>query len=462
MYTWYNKSEVCYAYLDDVPKGVDPATPISAFGGSKWFTRGWTLQELIAPKQVVFLAQDWSDIGTRKKLVDVLRNITGIDRNVLLGLPAQLSVAQRMSWAAHRVTTREEDVAYSLMGLFGINMPTIYGEGKQAFIRLQYEIMQRSTDHSVFTWESDGVEGFLAPNPACFQPSHRDTAYCDIRGIPYDEFARAFVIEDPLPEHVVTNHGIRIRLPVRTYETEKGDIEYVAALACQKWDRWGDPCPRQNMLCALRLRLVEDTINQYRRVGLSDVDIREAEQFTSKDMYLEHDRNPATFDIHQDETPVTFLISSGELTQRELVVSELMPRRMWEVHSSGGLCLTIDGYYNSRRCGVALFREERTGQRWAIVLGTQHVQSYSRDWTSLSSSFLVMDLLVENSDDLWANLPSEPDFDNDAARMIWEHYQGLDGSEGNSTHGIFLQPSTGRHLAQFFQRSILLGRDSLT
>ncbi|KAI6095833.1 heterokaryon incompatibility protein-domain-containing protein, partial [Pisolithus croceorrhizus] len=159
MYRWYQNAQVCYAYLDDVDETVFPTKQADSKvaksdGWPVWFGRGWTLQELIAPKEVKFFNKDWVHIGNKRRLAPKLENITGIPREVLSdGLGAvRLSVAQIMSWAANRETTRMEDRAYSLMGLFGVNMPMLYGEGKKAFQRLQLEIIRTSTDHSIFAW----------------------------------------------------------------------------------------------------------------------------------------------------------------------------------------------------------------------------------------------------------------------------------------------------------------------
>ena len=154
MYRWYQQAEVCYAYLADVPS--DTVNVGSEFSKSKWFTRGWTLQELIAPSEVIFLGKEWQKIGTKSSLEDDLSRISRIPVNVLLGDDnlESVGVAQRMSWAAKRETRKIEDRAYSLMGIFGINMPVIYGEGKKAFVRLQEEIIKVSDDHSIFAWKS--------------------------------------------------------------------------------------------------------------------------------------------------------------------------------------------------------------------------------------------------------------------------------------------------------------------
>ncbi|KAI6038908.1 heterokaryon incompatibility protein-domain-containing protein [Pisolithus marmoratus] len=159
MYRWYQNAQVCYAYLNDVDESVFPTEPDSSkFGQSngwpEWFMRGWTLQELIAPKQVKFFNKDWVPIGNKQCLAPTLAGITGIPREVLTHgmIEQRLCVAQIMSWAAQRKTKRMEDRAYSLMGLFGVNMPMLYGEGKNAFRRLQLEIIKETSDHSIFAW----------------------------------------------------------------------------------------------------------------------------------------------------------------------------------------------------------------------------------------------------------------------------------------------------------------------
>ncbi|PWY69641.1 HET-domain-containing protein [Aspergillus sclerotioniger CBS 115572] len=167
MYRWYYEADVCYVYLADIQSG-------SEFVGSRWFTRGWTLQELIAPPNMIFFDGQWKEIGTKESLHHALSECTGIPGNILLGEDLETaSVAQRMSWAAKRQTTRLEDRAYSLLGIFGINMPLIYGEGKRSFIRLQEEILKVIDDHSIFAWTSVDEEeshgGLLATSPAAFQ-----------------------------------------------------------------------------------------------------------------------------------------------------------------------------------------------------------------------------------------------------------------------------------------------------
>jgi hypothetical protein len=155
MFRWYEKAETCYAYLSDVPDGAGlvPAQVRARFAASRWFTRGWTLQELIAPRYVLFFSRHWKYFGTKESLCDQISAITGIDTDTLLGAGLEhVSVARKMSWASCRNTTRIEDSAYCLLGLFDVNMPLLYGEGQKAFQRLQEEILRSSHDYSLFAW----------------------------------------------------------------------------------------------------------------------------------------------------------------------------------------------------------------------------------------------------------------------------------------------------------------------
>ncbi|KAI1797060.1 heterokaryon incompatibility protein-domain-containing protein [Ganoderma leucocontextum] len=152
MYTWYGRAAICYAFLADVPHGDIPDSYESAFRKSRWFRRGWTLQELIAPSRLVFLSSDWQALGSKSSMAGLVEQITRIDRKVLTNQLSldKMSVARRMSWAAERETTRVEDRAYSLLGIFDLNMPTLYGEGERAFRRLQEEILRRIPDQTLF------------------------------------------------------------------------------------------------------------------------------------------------------------------------------------------------------------------------------------------------------------------------------------------------------------------------
>ena len=155
MFRWYRQASICYAYLSDVPSDDSPRKPGSKFQSSRWFKRGWTLQELLAPANLRFYNSEWHRLGTKGDMCAIIEKITGIRRQFLLGI-AELrnaSVAQRLSWAAQRDTTRKEDLAYCLLGIFDVTMPMIYGEGgSQAFLRLQEQIMRTTRDDSILAW----------------------------------------------------------------------------------------------------------------------------------------------------------------------------------------------------------------------------------------------------------------------------------------------------------------------
>jgi len=165
MFRWYKDAKVCYAYMSDVSRHDNLKQSMSK---SRWFTRGWTLQELLGPENVVFYSEDWQSLGTKSQLSQLLSSITLIEEEYLLGKDLQLaSVAKRMSWASRRNTTRIEDVSYSLLGIFDVNMPLIYGEGKKAFRRLQEEILKSTPyDHTLFAWGTT-IEWDSAPLPTC-------------------------------------------------------------------------------------------------------------------------------------------------------------------------------------------------------------------------------------------------------------------------------------------------------
>ncbi|KAH8800856.1 heterokaryon incompatibility protein-domain-containing protein [Xylogone sp. PMI_703] len=145
MFRWYRKAAICYVYLADVwtKDQRDPALKLweAAFRNSRWFTRGWTLQELIAPPLVEFFSLNGNRLGDKKSLEIQLHNITGIPVLALQGRSlSDFTFDERISWAQNRDTKREEDLAYSLLGIFDISMPVIYGEGKEnAFRRLNRE-----------------------------------------------------------------------------------------------------------------------------------------------------------------------------------------------------------------------------------------------------------------------------------------------------------------------------------
>ncbi|KAI0645393.1 hypothetical protein C8Q79DRAFT_926645 [Trametes meyenii] len=243
MYDWYSNAKICFAHLPDVPSYDDISQPNSAFRQSVYFTRGWTLQELIAPKRVVFLAKDWTPIGEKTGLANLLQDITGIDVDVLTHRRpvVDVSVARRFSWASRRKTTLLEDEAYCLMGLFGVRMQMDYGEGHQAFFRLQKKILEEVCDHTLFCWgivqdmpppiqyntqDASGQPtpvpakpGLFASSPAAFGRAARMAPVNTMNfisamegfGVVGDENGYS---HDPLPRFLWHHHGLECRLPV--------------------------------------------------------------------------------------------------------------------------------------------------------------------------------------------------------------------------------------------------------
>ncbi|KAI1346857.1 kinesin light chain 1 [Xylaria sp. FL0043] len=147
MFRWYKHSAKCYVYLSDVVKGSsDQSNWKDDFRASRWFTRGWTLQELVAPGSIDFYSADCQRLGDKKSLERLIHDITGIPISALQGTPLdEFSDVKLMSWSDNRQTKKEEDLAYCLLGIFRVHMPLIYGEGRESALRrLREEIDKRS------------------------------------------------------------------------------------------------------------------------------------------------------------------------------------------------------------------------------------------------------------------------------------------------------------------------------
>lgn len=272
MFAWYQASRVCYVYLSDVyvhprmyasGEGVDVASPsiFQQIKASRWVTRGWTLQELIAPGLLAFFSREWVPIGKFLKrpppseesrlwkytevdytlpgigtFVKHIAAITNIPIEYLIAekLYLQASIARRMSWASSRQTTRIEDMAYCLLGIFDINMPLLYGEGSRAFIRLQEEIMKISTDQSIFAWNCIDVSvprrlgdiSIIAPSPSAFKGAE-NVIPCES---PTESIADTMF--------TLSNFGLLLQLPL--FRPPHTDKEYI----------WG-----KYVLCMLKCRL---------------------------------------------------------------------------------------------------------------------------------------------------------------------------------------------------------------
>lgn len=217
MFVWYARANITYVFLADWDGKEE------SLSECRWFTRGWTLQELVAPENIEFYDASWIKRGTKQSLAELLTEITGIDREVLAVASRmyQIPVGCRMAWAAHRQTTRDEDLAYCLLGIFDVNMPMLYGEGKKAFIRLQEAILAQTNDLSLFAWTASSVEnstdkfrGILARSPDEF------ASIGELTLTNRSEFSE---------EYGLTNKGIRIN-------TGLADSDKVLPLDCMVRD----------------------------------------------------------------------------------------------------------------------------------------------------------------------------------------------------------------------------------
>ena len=201
MFRWYRDADKCYVYLSDVStNGQDESLQSwqSTFRESRWFTRGWTLQELIAPRSVEFFCSNGKRLGDKKSLEQQIHEITGIEILALQGTPLSMfSVKERMSWAENRETKREEDKAYSLLGIFDIHMSLIYGEGKNnALRRLEEEIFVHRKKHlrdevsTVSHSTSNSTKRLkTSPNQSSSVPSRRGPSSLNSEPLSYSEYS---------------------------------------------------------------------------------------------------------------------------------------------------------------------------------------------------------------------------------------------------------------------------------
>ena len=382
MYRWYKNSKRCYAYLHDVDHPWFPTFrntfKFHRFNGwPEWFSRGWTLQELIASKDLRFFNKDWEPIGDKKSLATELNEITRVPEHILKnGIPPnRLSVAQIMSWAADRETTRVEDRAYSLLGLFGVHMPMLYGEGNHAFQRLQLEIIRMSNDQSIFAWDPRGriqrAGSVLADDPSFFRDCHDivkmepDTLIPE--GTPEGDL-HAITSEERFGTFPVTNRGIQIWLPLTPYREPRSVFK--ATLACRKN---GDSTP-------LTIDLAFWKFNYYRFFGATGIP-RSVPEF--RQLFL----------IYRDEMSRDFTfklddrLMSSEFTRCGAFPPQDTTDNFITLTSTAPLALVAySNNDNSVRFAVAL--GYFYGQEWVHVINddrpTGNVNELSSPWTSFA------------------------------------------------------------------------------
>lgn len=259
MYRWYWRAAICYVFMSDHSVGHRD------FQSSRWFRRGWTLQELLAPDIVEFYDSDWIFLGTKTSLINRIVAATKIDKRCLLHRTAieKASIAAKFSWASARMTTRVEDMAYCLLGLVQVNMPMLYGEGPGAFYRLQLEIIKQTNDHTIFAWDftyhRSSLTSIFAHSPAQFANAA--------------DFRPDTTREKQPATYEMTNHGLNITMPCIN-----GQTGFVALLNCSNSSgmRFG-------------VQLASTGVSTYRRLDKSLVKVshKEAKQAIPKTMYIE-------------------------------------------------------------------------------------------------------------------------------------------------------------------------------
>lgn len=301
MWKWYAGAAICVAYLTDVSANIPTSGPSQISGplrqsilASEWFKRGWTLQELLAPRQIIFCNVEWSVLGLKKDIASfwnfnndlpsIISEASGIPPWYLLdgedAMSGQshwkrhgqsgserfrvASIAQRMSWASKRQTTKTEDTAYCLFGLFEVNLPLLYGEGPRAFRRLQEELVRQSNDESIFAWSLPVPEpldsGIFASDPSFFEKSGYIHNCVLVSRVPY----------------AITNRGVEFSAPLLQVSRDT----YLLQLNCVSIGNisnqygvssMGPQYPASG--CTIVLRRMEDGSFVRRHIRLSDLDV---------------------------------------------------------------------------------------------------------------------------------------------------------------------------------------------
>ncbi|KAF9071595.1 hypothetical protein BDP27DRAFT_1418945 [Rhodocollybia butyracea] len=343
MYRYYREATVCYAYLAD---------------------RGWTLQELLAPRIVVFFASDWKAIGAKASLHTAITEITGIPSNVLLmSDPGEISVAQRMSWAAGRETTRVEDRTYSLMGLFGVFMPTIYGEGTHAFTRLQEEILKVSDDQTIFAWKSE--------------PEARSVDFSGILATSPDDFAESGEFEqfnwtNNRQPYSMTNLGLQIRLPLIPIihpgvdrAIHRGAVRAIQPrLAVRRRHyRDGAPLPPPEFLALLNARRqgTSEHLAIYVKSQMSSIILDQCGKIegSPQELFFK-ERVPSGFESINQDSPyrISFLIPPAEITIKNCYPPKCADAIIFQTF-----------FLDPQSSAALLFRVDQSDQVFVVMVG---------------------------------------------------------------------------------------------
>ncbi|KAK1833626.1 heterokaryon incompatibility protein-domain-containing protein [Podospora conica] len=392
MYRWYAEATCCYVYLSDVKSGhaySDDVKPgyfylddvksgryvspeylkfsLAQLGllshndleWSRWFTRGWCLQELIAPRFLEFYDVDWKALGTKLSLCSRIIARTGIPESVLLEPWCmdfqEFPAAARFSWASDRTTTRDEDMAYSLMGLLDVNMPLLYGEGGQkAFYRLQQEFLAQTEDLSLllWTWNRDQArsDAILARQPACFgrvqplvdfNPSTGEFSYDNTQTFKWANIVSEPHEGDPL---AITSRGLRVKL-LATRADLRSWPGWIAYTSCSVVG--ADALPDRK--ACIQLYSIEpsphtDTINGspptvIRGNPMHVVGVPDLDQFEWKEFYLDFRREKKELPAGVHSLP--WPARDGFTPQNHFRLPEFSLELVLEVPESANVCVSM-------------------------------------------------------------------------------------------------------------------------
>ena len=405
MYRWYENAKICYAYLHDVlgsfPRKTNDARYSKSNGWPEWFSRGWTLQEMIAPNDVQFFDKNWKFVGSKITLATTLTKITRVPEHILEnGLnDNRPCVAQIMSWAANRTTTRVEDRAYSLMGLLDVNMPMLYGEGKKAFHRLQLETIRSSNDQSIFAWgqrsSSVRIGSILADDPSFFE---------DCSGMvlmDHDEFIEEFpelssTSTDHLGVFTITNRGIQIWMLLYPYP----DSNSIFRVFLPCWNEDGS---------FVTIDLVLQNFSHYRYSNVWEADLGDP-QF--RQVYLRYQDTP--------NNAVTFEIDDSGIIENGFIRSHVDPETLmgnpFTLTAANPLC--IKTYFEGRDNG-----------HFKAIFG----QYFGLDWVHLDGFYHGIFPFIEDESSIalgpaWALSIVDPPSGGDSHGYLWVHHFRLPGS----------------------------------
>ncbi|KAL4063538.1 hypothetical protein V8B97DRAFT_2026396 [Scleroderma yunnanense] len=362
MYWWYENSRVCYAYLHNVPgpsfpKANDKRAYPDFNGHPEWFSHGWTLQEMIAPRNVQFFNKDWEPIGDKRTLAETLTDIT-------------------------------RDRAYSLLGLLDVNMPMLYGEGKNAFHRLQLEIICMSNDQSIFAWglrtATRRTGSILADDPSffcsCYEMKlmdHNEYIQCIKKYIPDEELR--LIDEDPFGVFPITNHGIQIWMFLCPLDGSDTLVE--AWLPCRINDRFNQP---------VRITLALWNSNYYRYCTSRWKGSPTEGPLWFRQVYLRYQDTP-----HRD---ATFKIDDSGITKNGFTYCGTYPSELsgntLKLTSMDPLCVRV--YSDSQHgCLFAVGFGQCFGQDWMHFVYEKSTSNYS--WENYSR-FEYPKMLVRSQD----------------------------------------------------------------